>query len=381
MTIKVALDSWVLSSRFRNHGIYVYARSLFRELARRGIAHDVEFCLFTSRGNHNDASELPCEPNFLHWPTRLLQHNHLWRMAGASLAARAGKADLLFAPSATVLPGAIPIVCTIHDATPLVQPSSRAAVNVMARILLRSAAAASRAIITVSQCSKRDLIELLGVPESRVTVIYPGYDKAVFNMKPPDHATLERLLMKLQIKRPYILHHGVIQPRKNLMRLVEAFRLLMAQNRSMDFNLVLAGPLGWRFQEVLDTVNPPDLHGRVILTGALPQDELAMLVKGATLAVVPSLYEGFCLPLVESMACGTPAIAAKVSCLPEISGSALLYFDPSSVDDIAACMRRVLEDSQLRGDIARRGGEYAARYDWQRCAEETLEVLKNAAEA
>ena len=137
MTTKIALDSWVLSSRFRNHGIYAYARSLFREFARKPIEHDLEFCLFTSPGNHNDASELPRGPNFHHWPTRLLQHKHLWRLAGASRSARAEKADLLFAPSATVLPSSVPMVCTIHDTTPLRQPSSRATVNLMQRIFGR----------------------------------------------------------------------------------------------------------------------------------------------------------------------------------------------------------------------------------------------------
>ena len=379
MTTKIALDSWVLSSRFRNHGIYAYARSLFREFARKPIEHDLEFCLCTSPGNHNDASELPRGPNFHHWPTRLLQHKHLWRLAGASRSARAEKADLLFAPSATVLPSSVPMVCTIHDTTPLRQPSSRATVNLMQRIFLRSAAAASRAIITVSQCSKRDLVELLQVPESRITVIYPGYDKGTFNPIPPDSVALEGLLKRLQISCPYILHHGVIQPRKNLMRLLEAYRLLMAENRFMEFDLVLAGPMGWGFQPVLEAVHRWNSRGRVVLTGALAQHELAMLVKGAALAVIPSLYEGFCLPLVESMACGTPAIAANSSCLPEVSGSGLLYFDPLSVDDITGCMKRVLDDSQLRRDLARRGKAYVARYDWQHCADATLQVLKRAA--
>lgn len=377
--MKIALDSWVLSSRFRNHGIYVYARSLFSELALRRIEHDVEFCLFTSPGNHNDANQLPCETNFHHRPARMLSHKHLWRMGGACRSARAEKADLLFAPSATVLPISIPMVCTIHDATALVQPSSPAGANLMQRILLRSAAAASRAIITVSQCSKRDLVELLRIPENKIAVIYPGYDRAAFNALPADRVALEGVLMRLRITRPYILHHGVIQPRKNLARLVEAYRLLVAESRTMDFDLVLAGPLGWGFQTVLEAVKRPNARGHVILAGALPQHELALLVKGATLAVIPSLYEGFCLPLVESMACGTPAIAANASCLPEVSGSSLLYFNPSSVDDIAGCMKRALEDSQLRSDIAQRGSEYVGCYDWQRCADETLQVLKKAA--
>lgn len=247
------------------------------------------------------------------------------------------------------------------------------------RFFLRSSATASRAIITVSRCSKRDLVTRLGVPEGKIAVIYPGYDKGSFNAQPPDGTELQDLLKRLRIASPYILHHGVIQPRKNLTRLLEAYRLLLAKDRSLDLDLVLAGPLGWRFQEVLDAANRTNSRGRVILTGALPQHELALLVKGATLVVIPSLYEGFCLPLVEAMACGTPTVASNASCLPEVSGHRLDYFDPLSVDDIAASMRKVIEDSELRVEIARRGQQYVTRYDWQHCAEETLKILKKAA--
>ena len=295
------------------------------------------------------------------------------------MAARREHADLLFAPSATVLSKEIPTVCTIHDATSLLHPSSGATVQLAQRFFLRSAAAASRAIITVSQCSKRDLMEHLRVPENKITVIYPGYDKGSFNTQTPDAYELERVRARLQIEHPYILHHGVIQPRKNLMRLIEAYRLLLANDRSLDLNLVLAGPLGWSFQEVLDAASQPKSRGRVILTGALPQHELALLVKGATLVVIPSLYEGFCLPLVEAMACGAPTIASNASCLPEVSGHGLVYFDPLSVDDIAASMRKVIDNGELRVKIARRGQQYITRYDWQVCADETLKVFKKAA--
>ena len=379
--MKIALDSWVLSSRFRNHGIYVYTNSLFRELARIAEQQDVQFCLFTSRSNHNDASQIQIETNFQHRQSRLLSHKHFWRMAGACMAARRANADLLFAPSATVVPKGVPTVCTIHDVTPVLEPSSGVVVDVAQRFFLRSAATASRAIITVSQSSKDDLVRFLGIAESKIAVLYPGYDKTAFNAQAANKAPLHSLLMRLQIARPYILHHGVIQPRKNLTRLIEAYRLLIAYNPTLELDLVLAGPLGWRFHEELEAVARPNAPGRVVLTGALPQHELALLVKGATLAVIPSLYEGFCLPLVEAMACGTATVASNTSCLPEVSGHNLIYFNPLSVDDIAASMRGAIENSQLRDEITRRGQQYVTRYDWQHCANETLRLLKKAAAA
>ncbi len=114
----------------------------------------------------------------------------------------------------------------------------------------------------------------------------------------------------------------------------------------------------------------------MILTGALANTDLALLLKGAVLAVVPSLYEGFCLPMVEAMACGAPTVAANASCLPEVSGGVLEYFDPLSVEDMSDCMQRVLESEGLRKALSRKGRERARVFDWQRCAQETLDILK-----
>jgi glycosyltransferase involved in cell wall biosynthesis len=117
----------------------------------------------------------------------------------------------------------------------------------------------------------------------------------------------------------------------------------------------------------------------VTLAGELDDRELALLLKGASLVVIPSLYEGFCLPMVEAMACGVPVIAAKTSCLPEISGCALRYFDPLSIEDIAVCMEQALADSELRGTLIKQGTGQAARFNWGRCARETLALLRQNA--
>jgi glycosyltransferase involved in cell wall biosynthesis len=118
----------------------------------------------------------------------------------------------------------------------------------------------------------------------------------------------------------------------------------------------------------------------VLLPGALPDDELAHLIKGAELVVVPSLYEGFCLPMVESMACGAPVIASSSSCLPEVSGNALLYFDPKSVEEMTEKMQSALFDSGLNRQLRQRGLDRARFFSWHRCAEETVRVFCRAAE-
>ena len=122
-------------------------------------------------------------------------------------------------------------------------------------------------------------------------------------------------------------------------------------------------------------------RGRVILAGALEEIDLATLIKTATLAVIPSLYEGFCFPMVEAMACGVPTIAANGSCLPEISGNALAYFDPLSGEAIAACMQAVLRDSEFRRHLREKGINRAREFTWERCACQTLDVLMKAGEA
>ncbi|MGH9568697.1 MAG: glycosyltransferase family 4 protein, partial [Candidatus Angelobacter sp.] len=189
---------------------------------------------------------------------------------------------------------------------------------------------------------------------------------------------LSALKSKLGVRAPYIIHHGTIQQRKNLVRLVEAYRQMLTENPFLDFDLVLAGAPGWGYEDVFRAAQKQGQR-RVLFAGALEDEELALLVKGASLAVIPSLYEGFCLPMLECMACGIPTVAANASCLPEISGGVLKYFDPVSIEDMAVCMKQAIEDTQLRGELTRRGKQRAGSFDWVRCAEETLRVLQRAA--
>jgi len=165
-----------------------------------------------------------------------------------------------------------------------------------------------------------------------------------------------------------------MKPNKNLKRLLHAYQALRERNTNLDLDLVLVGPLGWEYEGVLAAASRGP--GNVVLTGPLADEELAILVKGASLSVIPSLYEGFCLPMVEAMACSTPTIASNVSCMPEISGGVLRYFNPLSEEEISASMEEVLENSDLQKDLAEKGSARANQFDWQRCAEETLAVLK-----
>ena len=327
-------------------------------------------------------STLRPEEHFELCSSALLDHDRLWRFGGAGLSASRAHADVMFIPTAATMPmGPVPAVCTIHDVTPITMPSHSAPVSAMQRLLLKGCARFSRTIITSSECSKRDIVTHLGVPEEKVVVIHDGCDHSLFNPEPPDIAALAALRARLGIEKPYLLHHGTIQPRKNLKRLIHAFHLMLADNPDLDFDLVLAGRQGWASDEIVNAAAERHGRGRVILVGMLDDSDLALLIKGASLAVVPSLYEGFSLPMVEAMACGVPTITSNTSCLPEISGNALAYFDPLSVEDIAACMQAVLRDSELRRHLRQKGINRAREFTWERCARQTLDVLMKAGEA
>lgn len=368
----------------RHQGTYVYAKNLIAEFKQIANADpEITFCLFTSRKTANDANTIMFDRGLEHFETRGLSYDRAWRFGGAALAASEARADLLFSPTSNLTPiGTVPVVCAIHDVTPVILPTHSRKVTLMQRFMLWAASRYARAIITGSECSKRDLMRIYGVAESKITVVPYGFDDAIFNDSPPDPDRQASLQNRFNLARPYIWHHGVIQPRKNLQRLIEAYRLMLSRNANLDCDLVLAGPMGWEYREIVAAAADGAGHrGRIVLTGPLEDGDLACLLKGASLVVIPSLYEGFCLPMVEAMACGVPSVVADASCLPEVSGGVLKYFDPLSVDAMASCMESLLESTESRRALALRGKERSAAFSWRRCAEETVSVLKRNAHA
>jgi glycosyltransferase involved in cell wall biosynthesis len=379
--VVIAFDTWTLAREFRNRGIYVYARELLGQLREIAAQRGAEVRPFVC--DDNDAASFSAVAGFCPVNTALLRRSRLWRYGGGWLSALRQKPDVIFSPSASTLQLASRAakVTTIHDVTPVLMPNfAEEKLLRRMRFFLSRAVRTSDRLIAISESCKRDLLQVYGVPESRITVVYSGYDKSLFNTSPPDPQLTQSLRQKWQLEKPYIFHHGLMQPRKNLKRLIEAFRLLLSRDRDVDLDLVLAGPLGWRGEELVAAAGSLS-RGRVILTGALADGELAELLKGATMVAIPSLYEGFCLPLVESMACGVPTVAANTSCLPEISGGVLKYFDPESVEEMAECMKTVLQSDALRKELATRAVARAQEFDWRKSAEQTLQVLLGAAQA
>jgi alpha-1,3-rhamnosyl/mannosyltransferase len=378
----IAFDTWILGSQARNHGIQVYAQKLlayFPEIAAQYAVEIVPYVAINSANGNNLPAEIP---GFRPKHTRLLNYGRAWKWGGAHLLACAGDADLVFSPVCTTLyfGPMVRSVVTIHDLIPVIHPFRSWRMTRILQFLYWSAAKFSHVVITDSNHSRNDLINIYGVPESRISVVHLGCDHQTFHNRPSDPELQGRLLRRLGIIRAYVVHHGVIKSYKNLKRLIQAYRSMLERNRNLDLDLVLAGPMGWDYQDVMaEAAGCEGSRARVIFTGSLSDAELAMVIKGASLAVIPSLYEGFCLPLVESMASGTPTIASNGSCLPEISGGVLRYFDPESVEDMSACMEEIFEKPALGRELVEKGISRAKEFDWRRCAEQTLAVLAHAA--
>lgn len=259
-------------------------------------------------------------------------------------------------------------VLTIHDLAAERFPSlvKRGRASPKTRRVARRATA----IITASESTARDLVELYGIPRQKISVIYNGVAK-VFAPAPKQEAR-EQVRRRCGIERPFILFAGTIEPRKNLPCLIRAYASLPRVKD--EFALVIAGQWGWGKLEVDRTLSEVGIAGNVHMMGYRSLDDLRWLYCAAELFVYPSLYEGFGLPPLEAMACGAPVITSRCSSLPEVVGSAGILVDPASVEELASSIGRVLECGELQDAMRRRGLAQAKRFSWETCARETLRV-------
>ncbi len=247
---------------------------------------------------------------------------------------------------------------------------------------VQAAARAARRVIAVSESTRRDIIELLGVDERKVAVVYEAANALyhpVGRQELRRHLTIS-LREKIGDQRGFILFVSTIEPRKNIPTLLQAYAILRDTVGEGLPNLVLAGRKGWLFDEVFEQVRKLGLREQVIFTGAVTAQELLYLYNQAVLLASPSFYEGFGLPVLEAMSCGLPVVAANSSSLPEVAGAAAILVAPSDVEGWAAAMRRLLEDETLRRDLREKGLQQARTFSWRRAAAETLVVYQAVAE-
>jgi glycosyltransferase involved in cell wall biosynthesis len=297
---------------------------------------------------------------------------HMWEQAYLP---RAARGRLLWSPNNTGPLAIARQVCTIHDIIPLDRPEwFTPGFARLYRWLMPRLARRVQHIIAISEFTRQRLIDKLGVRPERISVIYNGVDSC-FSPRPADE--IEHMRAELGIPSPhYILCLGSVEPRKNQARLLRAWERV-ARRFPSDVHLVVAGARG--SSTVFNDVAIDCVPDRVHFTGYVKQEHLPALYSGALALCYPSLYEGFGLPPVEAMACGTPVVTSATTSLPEVVGDAAVLVDPEDIDDIGEGIRRVVESTDLRAWLRYAGQARAARFSWDEAAALTRGVLNQFA--
>jgi len=308
-------------------------------------------------------------------PTRQPLVRILWEQLVAPVAAWRQGIDLWHAlvnVQPVLLPR--PAIVTIPDLSYLLYPELfQRGKRLYNRLFGHWTARRARHIIAISQSTKEDIVRHYRVSPNKISVIYPGMDEGFY---PVDDAAAARAFrMRKGLPEHIILFVGTIEPRKNLVRLLQAFAMLRPSG-NLPHHLVIGGGKGWMYEQVFATVQELGLGDRVRFVGFIPQEELADWLRAADLFVYPSLFEGFGLPPLEALACGTPVIVSDISSLPEVVGEAALKVDPYRPEEMAAAMRRVLTDRALAAQLRAAGPQQAARFSWQRAAQETVSAYR-----
>jgi glycosyltransferase involved in cell wall biosynthesis len=360
--MKIAIDA----RKWRDFGIGTYVRNLVRHLA--SLDRETTFFVFCNPADEATLRDLAA--NFV--PVvddsagyRLKEHVSIpWKLR------RLG-ADLLHSPHyVRPLFCMTPTVVTIHDCIHLLFPEylpGRMAWR-YAHAMMGSAIRKSALVFTVSDASRRDILHFYPWADpDRVQVVPNALDEAL--LVDPGAEEMERVKERYQIRGRFVLYAGNIKPHKNLDRLIRAFARIKGRPGQEDVKLIIIGDEVTRYPALRRCVESVGVRQDVRFFGFVPDRTLAALYRMASVFAFPSLYEGFGLPPLEAMACGTPVVTSRISSLPEVVGDAAVLVDPHSVEDIALGIERVLGDEALRAQLVERGRERVKLFSWQRSVE------------
>ncbi|MFO7663716.1 MAG: glycosyltransferase family 1 protein [Chloroflexota bacterium] len=371
--LNIGINAHLLSGQagYRRAGIHQYIYQVLRHLPQDEDS-PFRFTIYTQQSEGWDP-----RPDWRLATTRLPTENRLarivWEQAIWPLQAWRDRLSLMHS-MAFVLPrlAPCPAVVTIYDLSFLRYPEDYPATQrrYLANETARSCRLAQR-IITISESGRGDVHHLFGVPMELIDVVKPGVSP---DYRPlPDHE-VTAFRARRNLPEQFLLHVGTLQPRKNLPVLLKALTLMERD----DLPLVLVGGKGWFYETIFAEVQVLGLAGQVSFAGYVDDHELPLWYNAATALVLPSRYEGFGLPIVEALACGTPVIAADNSSLPEAGGAAALYFDPLSPDELAGQLVNLLGNESWRRRLRQEGPAQAARFSWARAGEETAAVYRRA---
>lgn len=264
-------------------------------------------------------------------------------------------------------------VITVHDLAFILYPHFLTQESALYYGQIDRAVRHADHIIADSLSTKRDIISFLGVPESKITVVYAAADDVYRSIS--DQQSLTGIQLKYGIDRPFMLFVSTIEPRKNLPTLLRAYRQLL-DHYKLEVSLVVAGQRGWFCGEVFAVAESLNLNGDLLFLGHVPTDDLVLLYNAARVHVHPSFYEGFGLSPLEAMSCGTPTIVSNVSSLPEVVGDASLLISPEDVEGWTVAMWRMLTDDSLRSELVEKGLKRAQLFSWEKAAKETVRLYE-----
>ncbi|WP_459201917.1 glycosyltransferase family 4 protein [Methanococcus sp. CF] len=264
-------------------------------------------------------------------------------------------------------------VITVHDifGIKLNSKNYETYKKVAYRLLLPKTLESADKIIAVSENTKNDLINHFKIPPNKIKVIYNAADKTFAKLNEIEISDIKK---KYAINYSFILYVGGLAAHKNIIRLIEAYNIL--KKLGVTHKLVLAGVKRYKYKEIFETIEKLNLQNDVIFTGYVPDEDLPGLYNAADLFVYPSLYEGFGIPPLEAMQCGTPVITSNTSSLPEVVGDAGIMVNPYDVDELANKMYEVLTNEYLRKEMSKKGLERAKLFSWKKCAEEHIKVYE-----
>jgi glycosyltransferase involved in cell wall biosynthesis len=376
--MKVGIDlSWLLPGR--TGGVETHVRGLLEGLSR--VDHENDYVLFATKAVRDTFDSLPANFGFSIIAPRLSSgySGRLLQQLCIPYHARSTNVAVIHSPAnIRCFASERPSVITIHDLnlsfSEIRYYRSRERLTLAKRRVLqhlvRASAARANAIITVSEFSRKCIIEQLGVPPERVSVIH----NAPLAFPSNNSVSWPSLAERIGVTRDYVIafSNGFIH--KNIETLIKAFALIPGTHQ-----LVIVGHLPKQSGRVLELIADLNLTGAVRSTGYVKESEMQAILTHATMLAFPSLSEGFGLPILEAMAAGVPVACSNSTALPEVAGDAALYFDPRSTEDIAAALKRICEDPALRKSLIAKGYENIKRFSWTESARKTLEVYRSVA--
>ncbi len=343
-------------------GVSLYTLNLLREFYK-SAGEKIQFVIYLRK---SPLSDLPSQNEYFKYI--VIPGSVAWsQVFFPAYLATHKKPDVLFCP-AHYIPrfSSVKTVVTIHDVAYFYYPEEFLKKDLY-KLKNWTSYALNRSskVIAVSENTKKDIIKFYETPEQKIEVIHNGFN-ITSSVETPEEVKLPT--------SPYLLYVGTLQPRKNVVKLIEAFSSLKKEHA--DLKLYLVGKKGWLYDEIYVRVTQLNLQDDVVFTGYVTDGEKNALYKHAQAYVLPSLYEGFGNPPLEAMSAGCPAIVSNNSSLPEVCGDACVYFDPNDTIDMAKKIDEVLSNNELRASLKAKGLQRVKEFSWKKCADETLNVLK-----